>query len=516
MRHFKTFLMLVLASAMVVGCCQDPKEKYYKSVPSELDAMCQRAIDEWKVPGMAVAVVKDGEVVFLKGFGNAVLEDSLNKAVPVTPQTKFVLASTSKAFTGALLATVIDEYPDVKWDAPVKSYLPDFKLYDSWATDNFQVRDIMCHRTGFQEYALDDCPFFGFDRDGLVELFSAIHPTYSFRTTYAYNNEMYSVAAQIIEKYTGKCWEDALAERIYKPLKMENSTTVKYAYWDEELFNSGKLAHPYRMSKKEGANEIEITRRDDREEGFTWLSAVAPAAAVTTTAEDMTHWLMMHLNHGVFEGDTVITEKNHAMLWEPQTITSCTDERFCGYGQGWTIEFGKHGKYVRHSGLAYGYTTLVGFVPEINLGFVFLTNNGSTGDPQAGIARDLIDLYYGEKHPTNYDEYYKEYLEDLFKEREPKEKEAVDTLAPLPFKSYVGEYTQNNAWGPAKVYMQNDTLYFSIKAVNSPLTHVNGNNFKFRVPGAGRFDLSFKAEGGSVKSLTFDINDPVGDFSKVK
>ena len=509
-------MLMALAIVVLASCCKDPKEKYYQSIPDGLDEMCQRAIDEWKVPGMAVGVVKDGKVVYLKGFGNAVMGDSTREAVPVTPQTKFVLASTSKAFTSALLATVIDDNEEIKWDAPVRNYLPDFKLYDKWANEEFQVRDIMCHRTGFQEYALDDCPFFGFDRDGLVELFGSIQPTYSFRTTYAYNNEMFTVAAQIIEKYTGKCWEDAMAERIYKPLKMDNSTTLKYAYWDDSLFNSGILAHPHRMYKAEGVNEIEVSERDDREDGWTWLSAVAPAAGIVTTAEDMTHWVMMHLGGGVYEGDTVITAKNHKMLFTPQTITSCSEKSLNTYAQGWTIEQNRHGRYIRHSGLAYGYTTLVGFVPDLNLGFVFLTNNGSTGDPQAGIARDLIDLYYGEKNPTNYNEYWKEYTDDLFKEREPREKPAVDSIAPLANQAYVGEYVLDNVWGPAKVYTRNDTLFFSVKAVNSPLRHKNGNTFVFRVPGAGRFDLTFSAEGNKVKSLTFDINDPVGDFKKVK
>ena len=134
-------------------------------------------------------IVKDGEVVFLKGFGHAHLGDSTTAPVPVTPQTQFVIASTSKAFTSGLLANVMDEYPEIKWDAPVKNYLPDFKLYDPWVTENFQVREIMSHHSGFNSYALDDLPTWGYDRDDLYRIYSVVQPTYSFRTTYAYNNK---------------------------------------------------------------------------------------------------------------------------------------------------------------------------------------------------------------------------------------------------------------------------------------------------------------------------------------
>ena len=162
-RYFNHFLFaFVMLAVAVTSCTNNPSEKYYKSIPDEFDAMCMRAINEWKVPGMAVAVVKDGEVVFMKGYGKAHLGDSLTSPVDVTPQTQFVIASTSKAFTSGLLANVMDEYPEIKWDAPVINYLPDFKMYDSWVTKNFQVREIMSHHSGFNSYALDDLPPWGY------------------------------------------------------------------------------------------------------------------------------------------------------------------------------------------------------------------------------------------------------------------------------------------------------------------------------------------------------------------
>ena len=506
----KLFNLFAVAALLIslAACNTNPQEKYYKSIPAEFDAMCQRAIDEWKVPGMAVAVVKDGEVVFMKGYGHANLGDSVTAPVPVTPQTQFVIASTSKAFTSGLLANVMDEYPEIKWNAPVVNYLPDFKMYDPWVTENFQVREIMSHHSGFNSYALDDLPTWGYDRDDLYRIYSVVQPTYSFRTTYAYNNSMYTIAAKIIEKYTGKSWDDALIERIFTPLEMKNSTTGNKAFYTAE-----NLAQGYRMKKAEDKDEIIVVPRTDKDNAFAWLSAVAPAGFVISTVEDMANWVKMHLNHGTYNGKEVISRKNHNMLWYPQTITGSDSTRLTNYAQGWTVEFGEQGRYIRHTGLAYGYTALVGMHPEMNLGFVFLTNNGSSSDPQSALGRDLIELYKGNKESNYFDEYFADYKEGLFSKDEPQEKEAPTPIPALANKAYIGSYTLE-PFGTAKVYEKDGELYFNLRKVDSKLTHKNGNTFTFYEQGSGTYDLIFTVKGSKVHSLTFDIKDPVGEFIK--
>ena len=505
MKKLFNFFAAAVLLISLAACNNNPKEKYYKSIPDGFDAMCQRAIDEWKVPGMAVAVVKDGEVVFMKGYGNAVMGDSVTAPVPVTPQTQFVIASTSKAFTAGLLANVMDEYPEIKWDAPVINYLPDFKMYEPWVTKNFQVREIMSHHSGFNSYALDDLPPWGYDRDDLYKIYSVLQPTYSFRTKYAYNNSMYTIAAKIIEKYTGKSWDDALIERIFTPLEMKNSTTGNISFYTAE-----NLAQGYRMRKAEDKDEIVVVPRTDKDDAFAWLSAVAPAGFVISTVEDMANWVKMHLNHGTYNGKEVISRKNHNMLWYPQTITGSDSTRLTNYAQGWTVEFGEQGRYIRHTGLAYGYTALVGMVPDMDLGFVFLTNNGSSSDPQSALGRDLIELYKGNKSDY-FGEYFADYKEDLFSKDEPKAKEEVTPVAALANKAYVGNYTLE-PFGTAKVYEKDGQLYFNLRKVDSPLKHKNGNVFTFFAKGSGTFDLTFTVKGNRAQSLTFDIVDPVGEF----
>lgn len=501
-------LILTLVFAVSILSLQSCKKDYTAQIPPQFGDYCQKTFDEWKLPGMAVVVVKDGQTVFLEGYGKTNLNEDGKDVDP--ENTQFVLASTTKAFTAALLASTMDRY-DVKWGDTVVNHLPDFKLYDKWATDNILVKEVMTHKTGFKTYALDDMPFFGYDRDDLYHLFSVIEPTYSFRTTYAYNNEMYTVAAKIIEKYTEMSWDDAIAEYLFKPLEMTHSTTGAKAF-----FSSEDLALGYRVYYDNDGDSLAVSPRDDREDAYTWLSAVAPAAFVMTTAKDMANWLKMHLQHGQFNGKEVISRKNHSYLFYPQTITSYDSTKMTAYAQGWTIEQSTKCQYIRHTGLAYGYTSLVGLVPEMNLGFAILTNNGSTSDAQAAIARQLIDMYLG----INDRDYSKEYLSDYIDDSKPKEdKDAKKepTIVPQPLKNsaYAGQY-EKEVFGTATVYEKGGVLYFKLNNVDSALEHKSGNEFTFRVPGAGRFTLTFTMEKGRVQSLTFNIGDPIGQFKKVR
>lgn len=490
----KRLLFLVLPFFSIVSFAQ--------GIPEGFDEYCEKTFKEWKIPAMSIVVVKDGEVVYLKGFG-VTKQDGTGKPVdPVT--TQFVLASTTKAFTSTLLATVIDDY-DVAWTDPVVKHLPDFKMYDPWVTEHMMVGEVNSHHNGWKEYAMDDLPFFGYDRDGLYSIFAAIKPTYDFRTKYSYNNEMYTVSAKIIEKYTGKSWDDAMAERIFKPLGMFHSTTGAKAYK-----TSKDLAYGYRVQYDVDKDELYLEPRDDRDDAFTWLSAVAPAAFVMSTAADMGNWLKMNLSGGSFQSKTIVSKTNYDYLFKPQSVSGFSDNLIRTYGQGWGVEQNTKGRYIRHTGLGYGYTSLVGLMPDMNLGIAVLTTNGATSSMQEGLAYKLIDMYLGIDGP----DYAKENLE---KYKDGKRKSSSESLkeepkpATLPLKKYVGTYNQEQ-FGRATVSLEGGELQFRLKKVDSVLKHVSGDTFSFHVDGAGHFDLTFKVEKGKSKSLTFDIGDPICDF----
>ena len=490
-----------LLSGLLISCALWAQIKTQPVTPDEFGSYVDRVAAEWKLPGMVVVVVKDGKTVFLKGYGKTSLDET---GTPVGPNTQFVIASTSKAFTAALLATVIDE-EKLRWTDTVVNHLPEFKLYDPWVTQNFLVRDIMVHKTGFNAYAADDLPGFGYNRDELLTLYRHIKPTHSFRTTYAYNNSLFTISAQLIEKYTGKSWDDALIERIFTPLEMKNSTTGNKAF-----FTSPTLARGYRLGKE--ADTIRIMSRTDMQGAFNWLSAIAPAGFVISTGADMANWLRMLLAKGKFNDKQVISERNFRYLTTPQTITGADSVTLTNYAQGWTIELGPQGKLIRHTGLAYGYTSLVCLAPELNAGFAVLTTNGSTNNPHYAIVRQLIDIYLGVQGK----DWQKYYMDDYMKPSPPRPSPTkMDSLPPLNIRSYVGTF-DGGAFGDARVYLQNDTLRFALKRVDSPLRHKSGNTFVFNVDGSGRFDLTFFTDKSqkTIVSLTFDIGDPLEPFMK--
>lgn len=501
----KRYLLIFAVMLAALGSCK--RNGLESGIPAGFDKYCTNAFDQWHIPAMAAVVVKDGEVVYLKGFG-ITKQDSTG--VPVDPvNTQFVLASTTKAFTATLLANVIDEY-DVNWEDPVIKHLPDFRMYDPWVTENMMVGEVNSHHNGWKEYAMDDLPFFGYDRDGLYDLFSAIKPSYGFRTKYAYNNEMYTVSAKIIEKYTGQSWDDAMADRIFRPLGMVHSTTGTKAYR-----TSKDLAYGYRVQYNADRDSLYLEPRDDRDDAFTWLSAVAPAAFVMTTASDLANYIRMHLDHGVFEGDTIVSRENHDYLFKPQSVSGFGDDLIRTYGQGWGVEQkDARYRYIRHTGLAYGYTSLVGLVPELDLGFAFICTNGTTSNPLEALGKKLIDMYLGIDGP----DYAAESL-DSFKESRRKksdeEAEPDSSACSLPLSAYTGVYHQDQ-FGDAFVSMEDGTLHFKLKSVDSALRHVSGDTFSFHVDGAGHFDLNFEVKGSRAESLTFDIGDPISPLVRVR
>ncbi|MDD2583372.1 MAG: serine hydrolase [Bacteroidales bacterium] len=466
----------------------------------QADSICNVVFSKWNLPGMAVVIIKDGKEMLLKGYGKS---DYSTNGKEITPETQFVIASTTKAMTAALLATVIDN-GKVNWNDTVINHLPDFKLYDPWVTQNFLIKDIMVHRTGFTAYAGDDLPHFGYNRDQLYTLLRHIRPTYSFRTKYAYNNAMYTVAAKLIEKHYNVSWDQAIETYLFKPLEMSSSTTGKNAY-----FNNERLAKGHRHYKE--GDSIKFKLREDTLRGYAWLSAIAPAGFVVTTAKDMGNWLKMNINNGVFNGNRVISKESHSFLTTPQTITSSDSVTINNYAQGWTVEQGPSGRLIRHTGLAYGYTALVAQMPELNMGIAILTNAGNTTTPHMAIAREIVELVSN----TDNRDWVEHYLNRFMKPSTKKPtKEQQDTTTHKRLELYTGNYFKPD-FGEVIISLKEDKLFFSLNKIKSELKHKTGNTFTMVVPGVGKVEVNFFAGTNvPIESLTFNIGDPIGKFYK--
>jgi CubicO group peptidase (beta-lactamase class C family) len=340
----------------------------------DLDADVNRVLKTFDVPGIAIAIVKDGKVLAAKGYGVRKLGDP----APVTGRTLFEVASNSKAFTAAALAMLVDE-GKLKWDDPVTRHLPGFQMYDSYVTGAMTVRDLLTHRSGLGLGAGDLMwwPTSTFSSDDIIDRLRYIKPATSFRNSYAYDNLLYIVAGKIIAEKTGKPWGDAVRERILAPLGMDGTTTSV-----AEMLKTADYSAPH-------------SRINDK------ISVVKPmpvanavgAVGIDTSAEDIARWMNMLLNDGKTpDGKQLLSEKQLREMWtaqtpmpvgEPKGALAVTRPNFNAYGLGFNLRDYKGRKIATHGGALQGFYSRVLMVPEEKLGIAIFTNAENSGSMNA-------------------------------------------------------------------------------------------------------------------------------------
>ncbi|MCI0387219.1 MAG: beta-lactamase family protein [Acidobacteria bacterium] len=249
------------------------------------DDYVSKAMKDWEVPGVAIAVVKDDKVVFAKGYGVR----ELGKSTPVNERTIFAIGSSSKAFTAAALAVLVDE-GKIKWDDPVTKHLPSFELYDAYAAKEMTVRDLLCHRSGL---ARGDMMWYGsdFNREEILRRTRHLKPSWSFRSQFGYQNLMYLAAGQIVQAVTGKSWDDFVRERLFKPLGMAASSTST-----KDLRSSDNVATPH-------------GKIDEKVMPITWrnIDNIAPAGSINSNVVEVAAWVRLQLNQGSFAGQRMLS-----------------------------------------------------------------------------------------------------------------------------------------------------------------------------------------------------------------
>ncbi len=354
---------------------------------ADLDSYVAAAMRTFEVPGLAVAVVKNGEVVLTKGYGVR----RMGEPAPVDAHTLFGIASNTKAFTAAALGILVDE-GKISWDDPVTKHVPWFQMYDPYVTREMTVRDLLCHRSGLGLGAGDLLfwPPTAFSRDEILRRLRFIKPAHTFRSKFAYSNLMFVAAGQIIPAVTGLSWEEFIKQRILGPLKMNSSQT------SITLFHAGdNVATPH--SKVEGhVQAIPYTNIDNS----------APAGAINSSVADMSRWVLTQLASGrIPQSDEkrLFSERVSKEMWSAQTPLPVPDPppglealrgNFSAYGLGWGLnEFRGH-KVVSHTGGLPGFVSLVMLVPDIQLGVVVLTNQ-EAGGAFGAIGHRIADRYLG-------------------------------------------------------------------------------------------------------------------------
>jgi CubicO group peptidase (beta-lactamase class C family) len=432
--RIQTLFMGLLLALSVAPCA------FAQEAPLQgFDEYVNKALKDWEVPGVGVAIVKNDKVVLAKGYGVRKLGDP----TPVDERTIFAIGSSSKAFTAAALAMLVDE-GKVKWDDPVTKYLPGFELYDPYASKEMTVRDLLCHRSGLDR---GDLMWYGSDyaRDEIIRRARFLKPSWSFRSQFGYQNIMYLTAGQIIPAVTGKSWDEFIKDRFLKPLGMTASSTSVNA-----LKASDNVATPH-------------GKIDDKVVAIPWrnIDNIAPAGSINSNVAEMTAWVRLQLNDGEFAGQRLLssgavkeTQKSHTVVpYEVPWSLLFPDAHFLNYGLGWFLSDYRGRKVVEHGGNIDGMSALVAFVPEEKLGLVVLTNmNGS--ELRTALKLRIFDAFLGGE-AKDWSAIHLKTMKSFeaqgkAAEKKQNDERAKDTKPSLALDRYAGTY-QDEMYGDLKV-----------------------------------------------------------------
>lgn len=351
----------------------------------QIDSIVSVAMDSNQHAGIAVAVVKDGEIVHSKGYGLR----SLKTKQTVNENTRFSIASNSKAFTSAALAILADEGL-INWNDRVVDHIPEFKMYDPYVTANFTIIDLLTHRSGL-DLGAGDLMWIpdghNFTVDDVINSFQYQTPVSDFRTKYDYDNLLYIVAGEIIARKSGKSWSEFIEDRIMKPLNMNESAGKL-----QRLESSSNIAKPHSLIDGE---LVEINEFN--------ISDAAAAAGIYASVSDLSKWMIMQLSRGAIDDSTrLISKSNHNKMWRPYTNRGFTttnrepyNTHFSAYGLGWGIKDITGYIMLSHTGGMPGMLSQTILIPELELGVVVLTNADPGGYSFISIPNLIVDSYIG-------------------------------------------------------------------------------------------------------------------------
>jgi CubicO group peptidase (beta-lactamase class C family) len=446
------FMVLVFLLANSAGA-QD------KKFLNDLDKYVAKVMKEFEVPGISLAIIKDGKVVLAKGYGIRTIGDP----TPVDSKTRFGIASNTKAFTATALALLVEE-GKLEWDAPVIKYMPWFALADPYVTHEITVRDLLVHRSGLGLGGGDLLlwPQSTYSRKEITERLRYVPLVKSFRSAYAYDNILYLVAAEVIEAVSGKTWEDFVKTRILDKLGMVNSTVTC-----SSVIAGGNVATPHAELNGK-VQPVKSSLSDNTN----------PAGGINSCAEDITKWMKVQLDSGrMDDGSRLFSPYTTRQLWSivtPMPIGEQPPElkrfqpNFNGYALGFRVRDYQGKKYVWHTGGLSGYVSKISLIPEINLGVAVFTNQEMEVAYES-ITNYILDRYLGAS-PFDWLAAYKKTTErnDASVSAAMKSASAArDSLSKpaLPLQNYAGMYA--DAWyGNISIIYKDGKL--SLKFMQTP------------------------------------------------
>ena len=462
------------------------------------DAYVNAAIKTWNVPGLAIAIVRNDSVIYAKGYG---VQD-VNKRTPVDERTIFAIGSSSKAFTAASIAMLVDE-KKVELDAAATKYLSNFQLSDPYVTREITVRDLLSHRSGL---ARGELAWYGsgFDRDEIVRRVRFLQPSWSLRSQFGYQNIMYIAAGQIAAHVSGMSWDEFVQQRLLTPLGMAASTTTIRG-----LEARTNVASPHA--------EVDSVVR-----AIAWrnIDNAGAAGSINSNAVDMSQWVRLQLNNGKIGGKRLISSRLVEEMHSPQTIIridSATREynaetHFSSYGLGWFLEDYRGREVLHHGGNVDGFSALVAMLPEEKFGFVILTNMNGTGLP-AALMHKVFDLQLRAPARDWSGDGYKRFEQARTRaaaaqQRAGLPQKVANGKPTLALSEYTGTYV-DSLHGEMVVTEQAGALRMTFGPHwNAPLEYWNAENFrvKFDTPVLPAFFVQFRITPASkVNELAADL-----------
>jgi CubicO group peptidase (beta-lactamase class C family) len=441
-------------------------------LPAELDAYVAQSLQDWDVPGAALAVVKDGEVVAVKGYGVR----ELGKPARVDAATIFDTASLTKAFTAAAIATLVDE-GKLSWDEPVHHYLPALEFSSPYLTETLTLRDLLSHRTGIKN---NSAWYFGnLSHDELIATFRHLEPQTPFRAKWNYSNIGYQAAAEVARAVSGLSWEDLVTQRILEPLGLE-CTIANF----DDVPNHKNYASPHEVI--DGVQRV-VPRETAR-------MSTSAAGGVQACTADLATWMLFQLGDGTWKGKRIVSveamhEMQSAQINVPTTAAFRTARQVrhtVAYGFGWQIWDYRGHWFLWHTGSGDGQSAYVALLPDEKIGVAFVINSWKQGGSAFNVylVSHILDYYLGE--PTK--DYLAEYKESRLKslQRDEDERRALQEARPkkprasLPLSAYAGGYKDKLGIG-ISVVIEKDALVLQYgHGQKGRLEHWDGDTFRVR------------------------------------
>lgn len=476
-----------------------------KFVNDSLDNYVYDAMRLWNIPGVAVAIVKDGKVVVSRGYGvREIYKNDL-----VDENTLFMIASNTKAFTATALC-LLEHDKILSLNDKVVKWLPYFQLYDSVITNYVTINDLLCHRLGLMTFQGDFVNWSSnLSSREIIHRLKLLKPVSEFRTTFGYCNAAFLVAGEIIPAVTTYTWEEYISKIILKPLKMSRT------------FLSSKI-----MSKDDNASRGHSAYIDSLIViPYDEVDNLAPAGSMCSSVGDISRWLLMLTEKGKFKGEEIIPEEVIEKTYTPNTIIGLNKSRiFKGikhirtYGLGWQVEDYAGKLLVSHTGGVNGFVTSTCFLPEERLGIAVFTNTDNNYLYEA-LKYQIIDSYLGMPYRNYSTLFYELRKNEIAQMKEFINREnLLAKISPQPefsLEKYSGTYV-NNIYGQIEIKLEENLLkiYFEHHHfLQATLTPRGGNSFlcTFNHPGYGIKIIEFSTQDGEISSVTLKVNDSI-DF----